>query len=59
MISIKALAGAKGDQGSDKRKPQMPAEAIPFIVFVVAAFSVFMLAVGSAWIMTNQPGDKG
>lgn len=37
----------------------MPAEAIPFIVAVVAAFSVFMLAVGSAWIMTNLPGDKG
>lgn len=33
----------------------MPPEAIPFIAFVIGAFSLFMLAVGSAWVMTNLP----
>lgn len=34
----------------------MPTEAIPFIAFTIAAFSLFIFTVGGVWIWTNLPG---
>ncbi len=36
----------------------MPTDAIPFIGFIVAAFSIFMVAVGGVWIWTNLPDKR-
>ena len=37
----------------------MPTADIPFIAAIVAAFGVFILAVGGAWIWTNLPDKRG
>lgn len=33
----------------------MPAEAIPAVALVVAMFTVFMTAVGGAWVWSKMP----
>ena len=35
----------------------MPADALPFIAAIIAAFGVF--TVGGAWIWTNMPDRHG
>lgn len=37
----------------------MSADALPFITAVLAAFGVFIVAVGGVWIWTNLPGRQG
>lgn len=37
----------------------MPADALPFIAAIIAAFGVFIVAVGGAWIWTSLPDRHG
>lgn len=37
----------------------MPTDALPFIATVIAAFGVFIVAVGGVWIWTNLPNKQG
>lgn len=37
----------------------MPATDIPVIAAITAAFGIFIIAVGGAWIWTNLPDKRG
>ena len=37
----------------------MPADALPFIAAIIAAFGVFIVAVGGAWVWTSLPDRRG
>jgi heme/copper-type cytochrome/quinol oxidase subunit 4 len=37
----------------------MPAESIPVLAFIIAAFGVFIVTVGGVWIWTNLPDKQG
>lgn len=52
LISLKAKLGRRGDKRRSK-ETLMPASAIPFLLFVCAAFATFIAVVGGVYIWTN------